>query len=73
MPVPQQLVIDRMRQRCQELEERYPGYRSDLIRYLAEILSLERASGRNVASEVEAQLQAFGDLYHRRASGTPEA
>jgi len=69
MPVPQQLVIDRIRRRSQELEERYPGYRSDLIRYLAEVLGLERASDRNVARQVEAQLEAFGDLYHRRAAG----
>jgi hypothetical protein len=69
MSVPQQLLINRMRERCQQLDERYPGYRADVIRYLAEILSLERASNRNVAQQVEAQLTAFGDLYHRRAPG----
>jgi hypothetical protein len=69
MSVPQQLVIDRMRRRCEELDERYPGYRVDLIRYLAEILALERAADHTVAKQVEAQLAAFGDLYHRRMSG----
>ena len=68
MSVPQQLVIERMRQRCEELEERYPGYRSDLVGYLAEILTLERTSDRNISKLVEAQLTAFGDVYHRRSS-----
>jgi hypothetical protein len=69
MPVPQQLVIDTIRARCEELEERYPGYRVEVVGYLAEILSIERRSPKNVVQEVEQQLEAFGELYHRRASG----
>jgi hypothetical protein len=72
MPVPQQLVIDRIRARCDELEDRYPGYRKDLVGYLAEVLSYERAAERNVVKQVEAQLEAFGDLYHRRVAGEVE-
>jgi hypothetical protein len=72
MPVPQQLVIDRIRARCDELEDRYPGYRRDLVGYLAEVLSYERAAERNVVKRVEAQLEAFGDLYHRRLAGEAE-
>jgi hypothetical protein len=68
MPVPQQLVIDTIRARCEELEERYPGYRSEVVGYLAEILSIERANPKNVVQQVEQQLEAFGELYHRRAS-----
>jgi hypothetical protein len=69
MPVPQQLVIERIRARCEDLDERYPGYRRDLVGYLAEVLSIERASPRDVVKRVEAQLEAFGDLYHRKATG----
>jgi hypothetical protein len=72
MPVPQQLVIDRIRARCDDLEDRYPGYRRDLVGYLADVLSYERAAEHNVVKQVEAQLQAFGDLYHRRLAGEAE-
>jgi hypothetical protein len=72
MPVPQQLVIERIRARCEELGERYHGYRRDLLRYLAEVLSVERASPRDVGRRVEAQLEAFGELYHRRTTGEGE-
>ncbi len=70
MPVPQQLVIERIRARCEELEERYPGYRKDLVGYLAEVLGIERAAPKDIVKRVDAQLEAFGDLYHRKiASG----
>lgn len=78
MAVPQQLVIERIRARCDELEDRYPGYRKDLVTYLAEVLTYVRAAETTAAKQVEAQLEAFGDLYHRRthettAEGTPES
>jgi len=68
MPVPQQLVIDRIRVRCEEVEERYPGYRAELVGYLADILGLERASPPDLGRQVATRLQNFGDLYHRRLS-----
>lgn len=69
MPVPQQLVIERIRARSDQTEEHYPGYRKDLIGYLADILSIERAAPHNVVQQAEAQLEAFGDLHHRRVAG----
>jgi hypothetical protein len=72
MPVSQQLVIERIRARCEELDERYPGYREELLRYLADVLSIERGSPNNVVQEVEAQLEAFGDLFHRKSTGGPQ-
>lgn len=68
MPVPQQVLIEAVRNRCEQLEERYPGYINDLIGYLAEVLSIERSQPRNVVQQVEAQLEAFGDLYRRKSS-----
>ena len=35
---PEQLVIERIRAKCEEPDERYLGYRKDLLSYLAEIL-----------------------------------
>lgn len=72
MPVPQRLVIERIRARCEELDERYAGYRKDLVGYLAEILSIERAAPHNVVQQVEVQLQSFGELFHRRSDGGTE-
>jgi hypothetical protein len=68
MSVPQQVLIEAIRHRCEQLDDRYPGYVTDLIGYLAEVLSIERSQPRNVVQQVEAQLQAFGDLYRRRSS-----
>lgn len=68
MSVPQQVLIEAIRQRCEQLDERYPGYVKDLIGYLAEVLAIERAEPRNVVQQVEAQLEAFGDLYRRRTA-----
>lgn len=69
MSVPQQVLIEAVRKRCENLEDRYPGYRIDLIGYLAEMLSVERSQPKNVVQQVESQLEAFGDLYRRRTSG----
>ncbi len=68
MAVPQQLVIERIRARCEKLEERYPGYRKDLVGYLAEVLSIERAAPPDVVKGIQSQLEAFGDTYHRKTS-----
>jgi len=66
MSVPQQRVIDTIREQCELLDDRYPGYAKDLIGYLAEVLAIERESPHNVKQQIEAQLKAFGDLYHHR-------
>lgn len=68
MPVPQQLVIDTIRAQCERIDERYPGYRKELVAYLAEILSIERAGPKNVVQQVGRQLDAFGELYRRRST-----
>jgi hypothetical protein len=73
MAVPQQLVIERIRARCEELEERYDGYRRDLVTYLAEVLSYERAGTPQIAKQVERQLDAFGDLFDRETSSPAPA
>ena len=48
MPVPQQVLIEAIKHRCEQLDDRYPGYVTDLIGYLAEVLSIERSQPRNV-------------------------
>lgn len=70
MSVPQQLLIDTIRKRCELLDERYPGYVKDLIGYLAEVLAIERADPKNVVQQVEAQLEAFGELHARRVGAS---
>jgi len=65
--VPQQLLIETVRERCELLDERYPGYVKDLVGYLAEILAIERSNPHNVRQQVEVQLEALGDLFERRS------
>ena len=68
MSVPQQVLIEAVKDRCEQLDDRYPGYVVDLVGYLAEVLSIERSQPKNVVQRVEAQLEAFGDLYRRKSS-----
>lgn len=71
MSVPQQVLIEAIRHRCEQLDERYPGYVTDLIGYLADVLSIERSQPRNVVQQVETRLEAFSDLYRRKSSAGP--
>jgi hypothetical protein len=63
MPVPQQLVIDRIKTRCSELDRRYDGYQRDLVNALADILGYERANEHNIVQRVKERLEVLGDLH----------
>jgi hypothetical protein len=71
MGAAQQLTLKVLRSQCQALEERYPGYRVDVVTRLGVILQLLRQpAGVNVRDKVAAELQDFGDLLGRKTATT---
>jgi hypothetical protein len=71
MGAAQQLALRVLKEQCQMLEERYPGYRVDVVRRIGAILHLERqAQSGAVRERVAAELQDFGDALGRKTGGT---
>lgn len=67
----QKKAIELLSAECEELEERYEGYRTDAAQKLVEIIKIERdaASGvGNALNGVHEVLSAFGDKLSRERS-----
>lgn len=56
----QQLALQILKEECQGLEERYPGYRLDAVHRLGAILQLERQRPSAIVKEITEQLEDFG-------------
>ena len=61
----QQLVLQILKEECQALKERYPGYRLHAVSQLGAILQLEGQRSSAIVRKITEQLEAFG-----RALGT---
>lgn len=71
MGAAQQLTLKVLKAQCQALEERYPGYRVDVVRRLGAILQMVRqTAATNVRDKVAAELQDFGDTLGRKTAPT---
>jgi hypothetical protein len=74
MGAAQQLALRILKAQCQALEERYPGYRVDVVRRLGAILQIERQGPTGaVKDKIAAELQDFGDTLGRKTGGAEEA
>jgi hypothetical protein len=62
MSVPQRQVLERIRVHTQEIEARYPEYRNDLIKALADIMSIQKAKPSDHINKVEQRATQLGDL-----------
>lgn len=68
----QKLTFTVLKAQCQAIEERYPGYRADVLRRLAAILQVVRQTATpNVKDKVATELADFGDTLGRKLA-TPE-
>lgn len=56
----QQLVLQILKEECQALEERYPGYRLHAVSRLGAILQLEGQKSSAIVRAVTEQLEDFG-------------
>lgn len=69
MGAAQQLTLKILKAQCQAQEERYPGYRVDLVTRLGAILQQVRQPGAtNVRDKVATELQDFGDTLGRKTA-----
>ena len=66
MSAPQRQVLEVINAQCDKAEERFPGYRGELKNTLADILAIERTKPHNVVQQIEAKLEALGDLVTRK-------
>lgn len=66
MAAAQQLTLKVLKTQCQALDERYPGYRVDVVKRLGTILQMVRQTAlTNVKDKVATELQDFGDTLGR--------
>lgn len=67
MEAAQKLALKVLKAQCQAIEERYPGYRVDVVTRLGEVLKLvRRTAATNVREAVATLLQDFGDTLDRK-------
>ena len=58
---PQNQALDVIKERVMQIEERYEGYRRDLIATLYEILTLESDRPYNIAQQISRRISALGE------------
>ena len=66
MGAPQRQVIETIRQKVGNVDERFEGYRTELLAALDEILRLEQQRPHNVAQQIQQRITALGELLARR-------
>ena len=69
MGAPQRQVIDAIRERVGNVDERFEGYRKELLAALDEILRLEQERPHNVAQQVQRRITALGERLARKQEG----
>ena len=62
MGAPQRQVIEVIREKVGNVEERFEGYREELLEALGEILRLEQQRPHNVAQQIQRRITALGEL-----------
>lgn len=66
MGAPQRQVIEAIREKVCNVEERFVGYRGELLAALDEILRLEQQHPHNVAQQIQRRITTLGELLARR-------
>ena len=66
MGAPQRQVIESIREKVGNVEERFEGYRKELLAALDEILRLEQQRPHNVAQQIQRRITALGELLARK-------
>jgi hypothetical protein len=63
------LVLDATKRQCDLVDDRFVGYRHELLVKVADVLGVERARPGNVVQKIEDQLNALGDqIWHQSLS-----
>jgi hypothetical protein len=59
---PQRQALEVVKQKVMEIDERYEGYRAELVAALHDILSLERNRPHNIKQQVSRRITALGEI-----------
>ena len=65
MGAPQRQVIEAIREKVGNVEERFEDYREELLAALDEILRLEQQRPHNVAQQIQRRITSLGELLAR--------
>ena len=66
MGAPQRQVIEAIREKVCNVEERFEGYREEFLAVLDDILRLEQQRPHNVAQQINRRITALGELLARK-------
>ena len=64
-------IVDILLEQCEAIEERYPGYRAEMKRLVAEVLRLERENSISripIAQKIGDQVNTLGMDLHKSDS-----
>lgn len=59
---PQKQALEVVKQKVMEVDERYDGYRAELVATLHDIFSLERNRPHNIRQQVSRRVTALGEM-----------
>ena len=65
MGAPQRQVIEAIREKVGNVEERFEDYHEELLAALDEILRLEQQRPHNVAQQIQRRITSLGELLAR--------
>ena len=76
MPLNDRMVVELIMRQEQEIEERYEGYRTDLLNLVAEVMEMERLHGvqhTNIKQQIGDRCSAVGSLLAQHRSDQESA
>lgn len=62
MGAPQRQVIEAIRDKVNNVDERFDGYRAELLEVIDEILRLEQQRPHNVVQQIQRRISALAEL-----------
>lgn len=60
MPTPQQVLLSKLKTYVDEIPERFPGYRAELLVTLAEMVELQKTKPAAHKQKVQGKMEALG-------------
>ena len=69
MGAPQRQVIEALRVKVNNVDERFDGYREELLEVISEILLLEQERPHNVAKQIQRRISTLGELLAQKQGG----
>lgn len=65
MGAPQRQVIEAIRDKVNNVDERFDGYRAELLEVIDEILRLEQQRPHNVVQQIQRRISSLAELLYQ--------